>query len=71
MTTPPKLYKAVTDVTATSHKTLGIFTTREEAHQALEDLLEEYHEEIAFESDRHHTALHNRFWTSVKIIEIK
>lgn len=67
--TPPPLFRAVTDVTNTSHKTLGVFITRDEAQQALDDLLEEYHEGMAFEADHHHTALDNRFHSTTKIIE--
>lgn len=69
MNTPPPLYRAVTEVTSTSHKTLGLFTTHGDAEQALHDLLDEYHEGIAFEADHHHTALDNRFWSTVKIIK--
>jgi hypothetical protein len=57
-TTPPPLYRAICD----QGGQLGTFTTIEAAHQALGDLLEEYHESIAFESDRHHHALDERFF---------
>lgn len=56
--TPP-LYRAVCDQGLTH----GPFTTLDEAKSYLLDVLEEFHESIAFESDRHHIALDERFYS--------
>ena len=69
--TPPPFYKVLHEKTSTLNQTLGVFNTREEANDYLEDLLEEYHEGMAFEADHHHRALDNRFWTSHKIVKVK
>jgi hypothetical protein len=69
--TPPPFYKVLHEKTSTLNQTLGVFNTREEANDYLEDLLEEYHESMADAEDYHHRALDNRFWTSHKIVKVK
>lgn len=68
MNTPPKLYRAITSPDfAPSGIPSRTFTTRSEAQEWLEAILDDWHEGIAFESDRHHEALDSRFWSVSKV----
>lgn len=60
--TPP-LYRAIDD----EGKIIFVTPDMEQAKRALEDLLEEYHESIAFEADHHHHALDARFYQLARV----
>lgn len=62
---PPPIYIAVDDKgECTTH------ATKLAASAHLEAILEEYHESIAFESDRHHVALDERFSAKAFVREL-
>jgi hypothetical protein len=65
-----KLYKVLHEKTSTLNQTLGIFPFKSEAEEFLHNLIDEYHEEIAFEEDYCHLLLDNRFWSTHKIVEV-
>lgn len=69
MNTPPPLFRAIAATTPRERQDLGLFTTKDAAKDALNNQLEEWHESIAFESDRHHKALDDNFNAYSRIIE--
>ena len=62
------LFKVIHTKSSTLNETLGVFSFKSEAEEYLNNLIEEYHEEIGFEEDYYHMALENSFWSTHKIV---
>jgi hypothetical protein len=70
MNQPPKLFRAIASSGQGERIDLGLFITKAEAQGALDAELDNFHESIAFESDRHHIALDKNFKQYSKIEEV-
>ena len=70
METTPKLFKATTSADfAPNGIPSRTFTTKEDATDWLEAILEQWHTYMSLESNRHHVELDVRFWAVSIVVE--